>query len=683
MNNEEFSVSKTNQGKINYCSRCGFKVNDNDIYCNSCGSKLITEIDNNQTTENAKSKKCPNCGASIKSFQTTCGYCHTEIFEIKIPNIIKDFSNGLVKIKSKPLPKYDGKDSIMKRMFGKDFNNVDAKAEFESKCIAQRDEEIANYIINYPVPNSKEDLTEFMILVSSNINTKKSTNNKEQSAWKEKMEQIYKKASISIMENEDFKRIEDIYKSHKNLNINSNNKGIIIGACIVGYYLLVQFSIHPFLTIIFTLLVGGIPIYIYLNHKGIINFGWNDAKTILEKIYKTIKNIILKIKNWYKNLSLSQKKPIFIASSIIILSFFSIVIYNKVVNGVVNYSKSIKNNEEVKFRKIDNKTTNDNKKVETNDYSLDFKTAEQFESALNNGEKVKGKLVQFKINEYNPDSALGINCWAGEHLNFISEKELDVEKGFSIIGKVTSEPDNFFHSWIIKYEALKIIKSTDKETSKENVKKNISDKKETIDDENQNKILISYDSSYFIGKNSSDIKKELQKLGFNNIKEKNETTSNSNNKSNKITSIKINGLDIVASMEYDKNSEIVITCWKYVKSLTDEIQLPKKGSKIEKDFLEKSDSTVYYINVDGNNNIPKLQSWNNVIVTDAIAEYLNNLVEIGFKVEIIKSDSRVPYEGFTYYETELRVYSNNVSWTMNCLIQVEKYVEYELDINLK
>ena len=111
--------------------------------------------------------------------------------------------------------------------------------------------------------------------------------------------------------------------------------------------------------------------------------------------------------------------------------------------------------------------------------------------------------------------------------------------------------------------------------------------------------------------------------------------------------------------------------------------MPKKGSKIEKDFLEKSDSTVYYINVDGNNNIPKLQSWNNVIVTDAIAEYLNYLVEIGFKVEIIKSDSRVPYEGFTYYETELRVYSNNVSWTMNCLIQVEKYVEYELDINLK
>lgn len=39
---------------------------------------------------------------------------------------------------------------------------------------------------------------------------------------------------------------------------------------------------------------------------------------------------------------------------------------------------------------------------------------------MNNGEKVKGKIVQVEVREYQPDSSLGVNCYSGEHLNFIS-----------------------------------------------------------------------------------------------------------------------------------------------------------------------------------------------------------------------------------------------------------------------
>ena len=89
-------------------------------------------------------------------------------------------------------------------------------------------------------------------------------------------------------------------------------------------------------------------------------------------------------------------------------------------------------------------------------YTLDYADAASFEAALNNDEKVNGKVVQFVVNSYKPDSALGINCWAGEHLNFISENELNVVAGDVIIGCVTAEPSKVFGSWKIPYIVLVI-----------------------------------------------------------------------------------------------------------------------------------------------------------------------------------------------------------------------------------
>ena len=92
----------------------------------------------------------------------------------------------------------------------------------------------------------------------------------------------------------------------------------------------------------------------------------------------------------------------------------------------------------------------------TTGYTLDYADAESFEAALNNGEKVNGKVVQFVVNSYKPDSVLGINCWAGEHLNFISENELDAAAGDVIIGYVSEEPSKVLGSWKIPYIVLAI-----------------------------------------------------------------------------------------------------------------------------------------------------------------------------------------------------------------------------------
>lgn len=90
------------------------------------------------------------------------------------------------------------------------------------------------------------------------------------------------------------------------------------------------------------------------------------------------------------------------------------------------------------------------------EYTLDYSDAESFESALNSGEKVNGKIVQFVVSNYEPDSKLGINCWAGEHLNFISDNALDVSAGYIVVGQVTEEPSNMLGSWLIPYDVLSI-----------------------------------------------------------------------------------------------------------------------------------------------------------------------------------------------------------------------------------
>jgi hypothetical protein len=89
--------------------------------------------------------------------------------------------------------------------------------------------------------------------------------------------------------------------------------------------------------------------------------------------------------------------------------------------------------------------------------SIDYVDAASFEKALNDGEKVNGKIVQFDVVAYKPDSALGIDCWSGEHLNFISEYELDVNVGDIIVGYVTQEASKSLGSWKIPYEVLEIL----------------------------------------------------------------------------------------------------------------------------------------------------------------------------------------------------------------------------------
>lgn len=92
--------------------------------------------------------------------------------------------------------------------------------------------------------------------------------------------------------------------------------------------------------------------------------------------------------------------------------------------------------------------------------SIDYGDAESFEAALNEGENLEGKVVQFTVLELHPDSAFGYNLWSGEHLNFVSSRNPDIKAGETVVVKAT-EITSSMGSWIIKYEKVNNARVTD------------------------------------------------------------------------------------------------------------------------------------------------------------------------------------------------------------------------------
>lgn len=84
---------------------------------------------------------------------------------------------------------------------------------------------------------------------------------------------------------------------------------------------------------------------------------------------------------------------------------------------------------------------------------VDYADAESFEMALNSGENLEGKIVSFMVQEIHPESALGYNVWAGEHLNFVSDRNPDIAVNEQVTVKVNTIR-NTLGSWVIQYEKI-------------------------------------------------------------------------------------------------------------------------------------------------------------------------------------------------------------------------------------
>lgn len=221
-----------------FCINCGQQLNEGAKFCANCGAKItITpppipvvqppQPTKRETVYEGNIHKCPHCGESLKSFTAICPACKQEIRETKTTSAIALFEEKLEQ----------------------------ATTEQQRIVIVQ----------NFGIPNTIEDITEFMILASSNFDAEYYASHLDEAdihdAWWTKIQQCYQKAKISF-QNEDFERIENLYsKIKKNIEkITSNKKKrtLVSIILITGGLLLVLTKFLPVATIGLILLSYGI-----------------------------------------------------------------------------------------------------------------------------------------------------------------------------------------------------------------------------------------------------------------------------------------------------------------------------------------------------------------------------------------------------------------------------------------
>jgi len=175
-------------------------------------------------------KKCPACGAIAESFTTKCADCGTEFRNIEASHNIMKFFEKLDDLESNRkdnLFENKGDDSIgvgtlLKWMFFywiliplKIFNYINNKSK--SGKWSTTDARKEELIMNFPVPNSREEIFEFFNLAVSKIDTISYMNvltekGKYKSTWNDiwlkKIDQINVKASMSMKN--DKKNYEDL-----------------------------------------------------------------------------------------------------------------------------------------------------------------------------------------------------------------------------------------------------------------------------------------------------------------------------------------------------------------------------------------------------------------------------------------------------------------------------------------
>lgn len=161
-----------------YCSNCGKQLEEGARFCLQCGASVIGfNMERQRVTYDGETHRCPNCGQVLQSFMINCPACGNELRGTRISNSIREFAQRLLQVET--------------------------------------DNEKISLIRNFPIPNTKEDIFEFMILASSNLGTESSQAGdiqKEVSkAWGVKIEQGYQKASLLFGNDEDFLKIQNVY----------------------------------------------------------------------------------------------------------------------------------------------------------------------------------------------------------------------------------------------------------------------------------------------------------------------------------------------------------------------------------------------------------------------------------------------------------------------------------------
>ena len=255
-----------------YCPNCGKKLDDDALFCDECGTKierqkpsndqtptvqetsvikeeLVKEVARTEPAEEIRTEqkrvnpkegrlhKCPNCGELISFDDVKCPSCGYEIRDREV-------------------------NASVQSLFDKVLTTEDLDKKIE-------------LIKTFPIPNTREDILEFMLLAKSNFDAKYYATNKNidsvSSAWLSKIDQCYAKAKILLRDKRDLDTVEEIYSGiHKETKkIQRNKLLMIIGgfvAIIASIICIVTFNVegNTLLSLLFiALLAAGIVLLVF------------------------------------------------------------------------------------------------------------------------------------------------------------------------------------------------------------------------------------------------------------------------------------------------------------------------------------------------------------------------------------------------------------------------------------
>lgn len=157
-------------------------------------------------------RKCPACGAMVESLMTKCPECGHEFINIE--------ANSTTKKLMQKIDEIQAESSTMMNAIKSDNEKVAQEQRYAvEKQIRGR---IDQAIQNFPIPNTKEDLIEFLTLCISNSHSNNSD------AWKNKLKQVIAKAKVMLPDDEDVQSILRQYDEDTEKEKKSNIKKIVI-----------------------------------------------------------------------------------------------------------------------------------------------------------------------------------------------------------------------------------------------------------------------------------------------------------------------------------------------------------------------------------------------------------------------------------------------------------------------
>ena len=188
-----------------------------------------------------KVHKCPLCGAPVESFVTKCPFCRTELKNVKASDKIIEFFDKLNTFEMQRSTEKSASIGcltiglwiclpfIMLPLFLIKLMAGSNKCANWTKFDSQKQE----FILNYPIPNTKEDILEFITLATSKIETvthfdlltqNGKYKNRWNNIWLRKIEQIKMKAELAMRTDGHYPEVVQMAERSHHKQKSNNNK---------------------------------------------------------------------------------------------------------------------------------------------------------------------------------------------------------------------------------------------------------------------------------------------------------------------------------------------------------------------------------------------------------------------------------------------------------------------------